>query len=84
MKRFIFAVAVAVMFAGCAQKEQQFSHMKSSFFGLDRQVTLYSADGKVLGQWTGHYNVQTSGGTARFIDKGKAITISGTFTIIEQ
>jgi len=79
-----YLIAVGLLFIiGCASFEQETSHWASSMVGLNRVVTLYSANGTVIQQWSGQFNVETNGSSARFMDKGKSIYISGTFTIIE-
>lgn len=78
-------MSVAMLSFSCASMGQSGSNFVSGIAGLKRVVTLYSANGTVIQQWgPARYNVKTNGGIARFMDKGKAIYISGTFTIIEQ
>jgi hypothetical protein len=84
-KLFISCLIVASMLIiGCANLQQAGSHFVSGAVGLNRVITLYSASGSVIQQWTGRYNVEIIGGTVRFMDKGKAVQISGTYSIIEQ
>ena len=83
MKKLGLLVLVTLL-AGCAELQQTGSHFVSSMVGLPRVITLYAADGKIIQQWDGNYNVEVSGNTARFMENNKAITISGTFTIIEK
>lgn len=89
MKRLILAALVAVSLAaavnlcGCSGCEQMGSHIGSFTTGLNRVITLYNCNGEVIKEWRGRYNVETEAGVARFMNKGKAVTISGTFTVIE-
>lgn len=77
--------AGALFLNGCKGCQNQVSYFKSGIFGLNRVVTLYGVDGHVIKTWSGNFNVEDQGGTIRFLDeRGKAITISGTFTIEEQ
>ena len=83
----LFAIVVlisALFLNGCAGCQQDLSHLKSKWVGLNRTVTLYSAEGKVLDQWNGRFQVEVDGASARFIDNGKAVTIAGTWSIIEN
>ena len=86
MKKFIVLIVIVFIFCGCADWEQVKSHTKSGIFGLNRVITLYANDGKILGQWEGNFAVEHDQGTssARFIYNGKAIEINGTYTIIEK
>ena len=80
--RVILAVALLPL-AGCGQAEQMWSHVKSDTVKLDRRITLYAADGSVIREWRGRYNVEVQGTSARFIDDTRAVHISGTFVIEE-
>ncbi|HYF37201.1 MAG TPA: hypothetical protein VD994_18010 [Prosthecobacter sp.] len=64
--------------------ETTISHLKSDFVGLNRKVTLYTADGQVMRTWEGNFKVEDQGGSFRFIDEGRAITVSGTVVIEES
>jgi hypothetical protein len=67
---------------GC---QAEYSHYKSKFVGLNRVVTLYAGDGKVIASWSGDLYVEDKGGTVRFVKPdGKAVTLSGTFVVEEK
>ncbi len=76
------AVIAAVALAGCGVQNGM-KHTASSIFGLNRQITLYSADGKIIKQWRTRAKIEDNGGSVWFIADGKAITVSGTFLIEE-
>ena len=85
--RIVALVAVASMplfGSGCADWQQTKSHMKSSFVGLHRQVTLYANDGSVIKTWDVNGTVEDQGGSFRFLNDGKAVTVAGTVLIEEQ
>ncbi len=85
--RFFGLILCALLFlsAGCTEKQRQdISHWKSDLIGLKRKITLYSDSGKPIKTWEGRYKVEVSGCTARFLDDGRTIIISGTFLIEEQ
>ena len=65
------------------QFQQQMSHMKSQFAGLDREITLYSNDGKVIERWQTRTQVEDKGGSFRFMVGDRAVIISGTVVIKE-
>jgi len=81
----ISAVMLAcIILTSCASTQHEWSHFKSNWFGLNRKITLYSADGRVIREWQGQYNLEVDSNTVRFIENGKAVHISGTFVIEEQ
>lgn len=84
MKRLVLIVSCISLFAGCADLQQAGSHLKSSMVGLNRTITLYASDGRVIKQWSGRFKVETAGASARFIHKGKAVYIAGSFVIEEN
>ena len=88
MKVRLFALlvlAAVILCTGCTEKQRlDISHWKSDLIGLKRKITLYSDSGKPIKTWEGRYKVEILGCAARFIDDGKAIVISGTYTIEEQ
>jgi hypothetical protein len=83
MKRMIIALLMAVFLTGCARCSNQISHVKSSMFGLKRHIVLYSASGQAIKEWTCDCQIEDQGGSVRFLDNGRAVTISGTFIIEE-
>lgn len=76
-------ISLPLLLNGCKGCESIVSHTKSKLVGLNRRVTLYSMNGKVIKAWEGNFMVEDKGGTCRFIHNGKAVTISGTFLIEE-
>lgn len=86
MKKFLAAVVLIAVLSliGCANMEQSNSSFVSGMVGLNRVITLYSADGKVIQQWEGRYNVRYLNGFARFMDNGKAVSVCGTISIIQK
>lgn len=85
MKKLIFMGLFLLTLTGCGKVENTISHFKSKWIGIDRVITLYSADGKVIETWQSDNQVEYVGGFARFIDKsGKVITISGTIVMSEK
>jgi hypothetical protein len=77
----IVTLAFIIQMPSC---QHSISHVKSAVIGLNRTVTLYANDGSVIKTWNGRFQVECNGSTAKFIDEGKAITISGTFLIEEK
>jgi uncharacterized lipoprotein YehR (DUF1307 family) len=86
MKKILSIIAVIcfLSIAGCMNTQQSMSSIVSSVAGLNRVITLYADNGSVIQKWEGRYQVFVDGGAARFMDNGKAIWISGTYTIIEK
>ena len=68
--------------AGCAKLEKSSRHIQSSFVGLDRTITLYDANGGVIGRWNTRAYVEARGPVCAFLDSAnKEVKISGTFII---
>lgn len=86
MKRLIGFIAILIVLAcaSCGSLQQAGSHFKSSMVKLPRVITLYACDGSVIQQWDGRYKVEVESSSARFIHEGKAIYISGIFSIVEK
>lgn len=64
--------------------EQTRKHLLSGFSGLERTVTFYDCNGKVIKSWTGDLNIEDQGGTIRFVANGKAIIVGGNFVVEEK
>lgn len=85
MKKLIGMLFLVISLTGCQDIRQEWSHTKSSFVGLNRCVTLYGMDGKILRQWSITGNLEDKGGTVRFLSsEGKAICLSGIFVVEEK
>lgn len=83
-KKLLAAIAIASLFVGCGQLDNDLKHAHSDWTGLDRKIILYAADGSVIKEWRTKAKVEDNGGTCFFIVKDKAVIISGTFIIEEQ
>ena len=83
MKNIILCALLAISLTGCGWISHKAKHLKSGVIGLKRVITLYANSGLIIREWEGKYQVEVDGASARFIDNGKAVTISGTFIIEE-
>ena len=79
-----FALIVALLLSGCQDMQQAWSHTESSFVGLNRHITLFSADGHVVREWDGRFNIETKDGMLRFLSNGKAVIVQGTYVVEEK
>ena len=78
-------ILMAAVFSGCTENSQkEWKHRQSDLVGLNRIVTLYDGQGRVIKQWEGRFKVEIDGTTASFIVNGKEVKISGTFIIEEK
>jgi hypothetical protein len=68
---------------GCKGIQQDVAHVKSSYVGLERKVTLFANDGSIIKTWKGNYKVDIDEACVRFIDDGKVIELNGTFIVEE-
>jgi hypothetical protein len=64
--------------------EQARKHFASGFWGLERIVTLYDCNGKVIKSWEGNLNVEDQGGTIRFVIDGKTVIVGGNVVVEEK
>ena len=82
MKKILIAIAVLVALSGCGRIDTVVNKFESAAGMLNRTVTLYTADGKVIKTWETKNQIDYIGGVAAFIDKdGVNVRISGTFII---
>lgn len=85
MKRLMLAIVLCALCAGCGEAANTMKHMQGSFVGLNRTITLYSANGEVIREWKTKAKIEDKGGTVYFLDaNNKAITVSGTFIVEER
>jgi uncharacterized lipoprotein YehR (DUF1307 family) len=89
MKKLIAGAVVIIamlliVFFSSAEWQNMRKHMHSSLTGLNRKITLYNSNGGVIREWTTQSKVEDRGGTCWFIVNGKAVTVSGAFTVEEQ
>lgn len=76
-KRIIGVVLVLILtlatMTGCASLERLGTDIKSDFSGgLDRTITVYTANGEIIAQYTGKIDIETSeGGYVKFDLDGK-------------
>lgn len=82
MRKWLWLLVAVPLVSGCSMQTGVKS-MQSSLVGLDRVITLYSSDGKVLKEWRGRYKVEDFGGSISFIHNFKTIKIAGTYTVEE-
>lgn len=83
MKKLVVLIGMCFLFAGCGSIENAGHGLFAELVKVDRQITLFSADGRVLKIWKGRYNIHSEGGMIYFVDHGKSVLINGTFTVEE-
>lgn len=80
-----YAVMVtALCLVACGEAGNIMKHAHSSFTGLNRKITLYSANGQPIKEWVTSAKIEDHGGSVFFICNSKAVTVAGTFIIEEQ
>ena len=86
MKRFaLLAIVSLPLLTGCNGCANDIKHFQSKTIGMNRTVTLYSADGTKIKEWKTSSVVEDQGGTLYFIDKGgRSVYIGGTLTVEED
>lgn len=90
MKRIKITVILIValfVLSGCASLERAFKDTSSSFTGLNREVFVYSQDGKeVLRNYHGRIDIQENeyGNKVKFELNGKRVIIYNANVIVEE
>ena len=75
-------IGILASFNSCRQEVKRF---KSTSVGIERTVTLFDADGKVIKTWNIDSTYKTAGTGIDFLDKnGKFVAINGTFIVEEK
>jgi uncharacterized lipoprotein YehR (DUF1307 family) len=83
LKLILVTFLIVVALSGCGV-QNNIKHFRASVLGLDRKIILYSANGEVIREWRTKVAIEDRGGTVYFIVEGKAVIISGTFTVEEM
>lgn len=89
MKKKIIALGlIGIMvleMTGCASWSRTIKSWNSNLSGgLDRKVTAYSMDGKVIGTWEGKIDIQQNSTKVMFDVNGKRITLYNCQVIVEE
>lgn len=90
MKRYLSIILVVIMIlamcSGCASWRREIKSVKSDFHnGLDRTVTVYDYNGKIIKSWSGKFDVSSSETEVYFDDENnKRVIIHGGIVINEE
>lgn len=90
MKKRILAATLTCMLligslCGCAGFQRNIKSIGSNITGgLDRTVTVYSYDGKKLGEWSGKFDVSSSEQETFFDIDGKRVILQNGIIINEE
>ena len=88
-KRIIAATFICMLLigslCGCAGFQRGMKSIGSNITsGLDRTVTVYSYDGKKLGEWSGKFDVSSSEQETFFDINGKRVILQNGIIINEE
>lgn len=88
-KRIITATFICMLLigslCGCAGFQRSMKSIGSNITGgLDRTVTVYSYDGKKLGEWSGKFDVSSSEQETFFDIDGKRVILQNGIIINEE
>ena len=77
---------LAVGLAGCTESSQRSIKSTVSDWtgGLNRTVTVYSYDGKLIKSWSGKFDVQPRENSVLFDKDGKRVIIYGGIIVNEE
>ena len=80
-----FLAFALIAASGCQRTEKMGKHWESSWSGLDRTITLYTDDGRVLRQWHAKTYIETDPPVVAFIDSaGKEVKLAGGIVVVEE
>ena len=78
-------LVVAFAAGGCKRMTKLDKHWHSSWEGLDRTITVYAEDGRLIGRWRSKTYVETDPPVIAFIDSaGKEVKLMGTVVVQER
>ena len=88
-KRIVAATFICMLLigslCGCAGFQRGMKSIGSNITGgLDRTVTVYSYDGKKLGEWSGKFDVSSSEQETFFDINGKRVILQNGIIINEE
>lgn len=87
MMRYVCVAAFAsglLMLDGCASCENMGQQFRSATVGIKRKVTLYSANGTIIKEWTMKGEIEDSGSMIYFVDDfGHPVLAQGTLVAEE-
>jgi hypothetical protein len=81
----VFLVVSLVVATGCESLRKSGKHWRSSWRGLDRTITVYTADGRVLHRWNAKAYVEVRPGVVAFLDSaGKENKNTGGIVVVRE
>jgi hypothetical protein len=82
MKKIVAVSLLLVALTGCGRIDSVVNRFESAAGLLNRTVTLYDANGKVIKSWETNNEISYGGPVAGFIDKnGMNVRVAGTIII---
>lgn len=88
MRRFtVFSMALLLFLGGCSQKFQRgVKDFQSKWVGLERRVTVYSANGEPVGVYQGRIDIEPTeyGNKIKFAHDGKMVLIYNMGVVVEE
>ncbi|MNW28117.1 hypothetical protein D3C74_49290 [compost metagenome] len=78
--------SIVAILAGCGEAEQArlVKDRESADTGLDRVITLYDQDGKVIKSWQGKTDVEVAENKVKFDLNGKRIIVYNGIVVAEE
>ena len=87
MKYFIVILALGgLFFTGCEKVQKSLKDKQAEWMGLDRTVSIYSLDGKLVKEYSGDINVDTTvqGRIYFILDDGKSVMTNMPYIVEEK
>jgi hypothetical protein len=80
----ILLVVALISMSGCVAWKRSVKDSVSSIKGLDRVAYVYSLDGKLLREYRGRFDIETSQNKVKFDLNGKRFIIYNAVVIVEE
>lgn len=78
-------MAAGVFGTGCQRMAKAGKHWDSSWSGLDRTISAYAEDGRLVARWNAKTYVETDPPVIAFIDSaGKEVKIMGGLVVVQE
>ena len=75
-------IAISIAIPACGRIDNEINNFKSTVGMLDRTVTLYAADGRVIKTWQTRNQIEYQGPVVAFVDRTNTnVRVSGTIVI---
>lgn len=82
----VILALIGVFFTGCEKVQKNLKDKQAEWMGLERTVSVYSLDGKLVKEYSGDINVDTTvqGRIYFILDDGKSVMTNMPYIVEEK